>query len=118
MHELTREQEARIASMAIDSPSIRVFPQDDGSVQVDADGQCSRLIDADGNVTSVQPPHAYVALPVKMLRDLLGDGPVDDALAQVRDRQYPDHALASVLGDAVRARIDDLTHHEITETKA
>lgn len=101
-HELTKEQEAVIAAMAIDHQSISVDPQDDGSVIVRADGRESTIA-PNGVSSRSEPESAALRLPVSLLRSMLGDERMDEALAEVRGKTYPDHGLGRLIDADVHA---------------
>jgi hypothetical protein len=107
MHEITREQESAIARLAIDHPSVAVSPQEAGTVKVEAGGR-RYVLDGDGNYVSEPVEHAYMQLPVALLRRMLGDDVMDAALAAVVSRPYPDHALGNAIALDVQARILEL----------
>jgi hypothetical protein len=107
MTDLTREQEATIARLALAHPSVSVAPMKNGIVKVEGGGK-SYLLDPDGQTVPEPVERAYMALPVDLLRRLLGDDVMDAALKDVATAAYPDHALATKLGDDVRARVIEL----------
>jgi hypothetical protein len=107
MHDITREQEAAIARLAIDNPTVGVTPQADGTVITEAGGK-RLILDPFGNATPEPVERAYLALPIDLLRRMLGDDVIDAALEDVAGAAYPDHALSARIGDDVRARILEL----------
>jgi len=100
-HELTKAQEAVIANLAIDHPTISVDPQDDGDVKVTAGGR-TVVVTTEGTVVIPDTDRAYMALSIELLRAMLGDEVMDKALDEVRGKQYPDHALALILAGHVQ----------------
>lgn len=106
-YELTREQEAKIASLAIDHSSVSVAPAEDGSVKVTAGGR-AWLLNVDGNATAPVPEDARVGIPVDLLRRMLGEDVVDAALEQAQKAAYPEHALGFALQADTEARIAEL----------
>lgn len=110
MRELSREQEQRIAALALIHGRVAdIRSREDGTVELTVE-QRQFVLDINGNMDSVAPERAYMPIPIKTLRRMLGDARVNEALESVAERQYPDHALATVLGDEVRAMLDDLLH--------
>lgn len=107
MTEITREQETAIARLAIDHASVAVTPQEDGTVKVEAGGQ-TLILDEDGNARPIVIERAYMALPVDLLRRMLGDDVVDAALGEAGARSYSDHSLGRILAPDVQARIVEL----------
>jgi len=107
MHELTREQEAKIAEMAMSGHSVRVEPQSDGTViAIVLDRRV--VIGPDGNASALDIEAAYVRLPRQLLAALLGDEMVDEAGMKAREAHYPDHRLGMLLQDDIRAAIEAL----------
>jgi hypothetical protein len=88
MQEITREQEAAIARLAIDHASVAVAPQEDGTVKVTA-GSRTLVLDEDGNAAPEPITHGYVRIPVETLRRLLGDERMAEMLARRPSRPIP-----------------------------
>lgn len=110
MRDISREQEQRIAALALEHGRVGdIHHRDDGTVELVVD-QKRFVLDTAGNLLAVPPDRAYMTVPIKTLRRMLGDVRVDEALGEVEGKMYPDHALALVLGDEVRAHLDDLLH--------
>src|SRR4051794_18855415 len=107
MQELSREQEAAIARLAIDHPSVAVSPQEDGTVKVTAGGR-GLIIDENGEAQPIVIDKAYMAIPVDLLRRLLGDDVVDAGLAEAGSLNYSDYSLGRILAPDVQARIIEL----------
>jgi hypothetical protein len=106
MQEITREQEAAIARLAIDHASVAVAPQEDGTVKVTA-GSRTLILDEDGNTAPEPITHGYVRIPVETLRRLLGDERMAEALTEAAESPYPEHALDQIVGREANAAILD-----------
>ena len=103
MEELTRQQEAKIAELAIHHASVSVEPLEDGTVIARGDHKAEIRIDQNGRVSTPDPESAMFRLPVAMLRTMLGDTIMDAALNEVRGKAYSDHALGRLLDAEIHA---------------
>ena len=108
MQEITREQEAAIAQLAMTHDSVRVERQQQPHVvQVNVGGK-SLSIDEDGNVLPEPIETVPVRLPVGLLRDLLGAEAVEAGIAAVQAKTYPDIVLGQNVAADVRVEITRL----------
>ena len=107
MQEITREQEARIAKLALEGGRVYVRPAGQGVVSVEVDGRVLH-IDEDGVEKSAPVHEAFITLPIGLIRELVGDDVLGPALESASTKSYPEHGLNLVLGDDIRARITEL----------
>ena len=103
MPDITRDQEAKIAELAVEHASVSVDPQEDGTVIARGDHKAEVRISPDGKVSTPDPESAMFRLPVAMLRTMLGDTVMDAALNEVRGKAYSDHALGRLLDAEIHA---------------
>jgi hypothetical protein len=115
MQEITREQEAAIARLAIDHASVAVAPQEDGTVKVTAASR-TLILDEDGNAAPEPITHGYIRIPIETLRRLLGDERMAEMLAKAAESPYPEHALNSTFGaemcEAIGAALEATRHDD------
>lgn len=101
MYEPTREQEAKIAAMALEHGSVAVEVVS-GTVVKATVGGVSWLVYQDGDAAKAPPEYATVNIPTEFLKALLGAEYLDIEIAQIQDDDaFPEHTL----GRAVRENL-------------
>lgn len=116
MQELSREQESKIASLALSCGSVQVDrPKDDGTVRVQAGGRVL-VFDEDGNEEAEEIHRMYFPVPLSLVRAVLGDERVDEALGEARDRSVPDHYLGVLLGGEMLEALEAMAENQARPT--
>lgn len=106
--EMTREQHARIESLAIAHGGVMVHPPDDDCiVKVVVDGR-TIMLNEDGDETIPPLDSIALRLPTDLVKRLLGADVVDDEIVSAADSPYRDYRVGSSLQSAIEARIAEL----------
>lgn len=106
--EMTREQHARIESLANEHGGVKVYPPDENLiVKVEFAGR-TMMLNEDGDETIPPLDSIALRLPTDLVKRLLGADVVDDEIVSAADASYRDYRVGSSLQSAIEARIAEL----------